>query len=71
MTVKSPQYQNELFPVPVVPGDRLGSERDFFPGYGTYASRGFIHSAVVGFKAIQPGEPPTHDASNVQAPVVG
>lgn len=52
----------ELLPLPVVPGDRLGSESDFSAGYGTYTSRGFIYSALVGCKVIQPG-PAVHDDS--------
>lgn len=39
---------------PVVPGERLGTICDFLPGRGTYVSKGFVYSAMLGYKTCTP-----------------
>jgi exosome complex RNA-binding protein Csl4 len=43
------EKNNESLDSVVIPGERLGSTRDFIPSYGTYVSKGFIFSALLGF----------------------
>lgn len=64
MTQPTLRQRDQIFPDPIVPGDRLGSENDFNSGYGTYTSRGFIYSSLVGCKVIQSIIPSTSQQNN-------